>query len=868
MRRLVVCAALAAVACVEVEDGAELGSSSAEVSVTWTNLVGVTATGNDLIKSGGISAWNAGAVSVETLAGDGYVEFTTAETSTTKTAGLSNGDGGQDHADIDFAIRLRSNGSVGVYEAGVLRGSFGTYAPGDVFRVEVEAGVVTYRKNGALLTTSAVAPAFPLLVDTALLNPGATIADVELVATSLDWQNLVGVTVTGTDLTKSATTTGWSAGASSVQPLSGDGFVEFVAGEATTAKAAGLSSDDAGTHYSDIDFAIRLNAVGRVHVYEGGVLRGAFGTYVAGDRFRVEVTGGVVQYSRNGARPFYTSAAAPTFPLRIDTSFLTTGGTLRGFVLAPAADACPAYDGSGVVCNGSFYLYNEFDVAEIAHCASITGNITVLAPGMTEISLPKLERVGGTLIVDDSTDLVYLRLPALKQVGSIRLVLDPGIRAVDLSRLRTAASQVYSYSPVELSAPCLESTGALYAFNRTNPATAESAYVPRLREVVNSLQAGRITTPALETAGELAASYLSAPVLVSVTEGVFGEVDAPALVTVGGDVGARPFDAPSLTDIGGTLNYYAGQDLPALERAGGLILIDAPVTDLPALVEIDGRLAGVSCFGSGIPVATEVALPSLQRVGSLALCWDTLTAVNLPALEAITGPASNQPVLRISSTALTSVELPSLVDVEAGGVEVPIPLSVPALATIGGQLNVYAPLTAPSLTAAGGIYHTTSLSLPALEQVGGALDSRAPLSAPALTEVGGLLRIQYLPAQTSLSFPSLATVGGLYLDSFNLTGFDVPSLSVCGGSIRVRSTRIPSLVLPLVATIPGDLVISNNDSMTSIDFSSLTALGPTLNVTGNAVLPTCYATDLRDQLITNGWTGTATINANGSGTCP
>jgi hypothetical protein len=55
-----------------------------------------------------------------------------------------------------------------VYEAGALRGTFGTYTTGDVLRVAVEGGVVKYRKNGTLLYTSTVAPTYPLLVDTSL----------------------------------------------------------------------------------------------------------------------------------------------------------------------------------------------------------------------------------------------------------------------------------------------------------------------------------------------------------------------------------------------------------------------------------------------------------------------------------------------------------------------------------------------------------------------------------------------------------------------------------------------------------------------------------------------------------------------------
>jgi hypothetical protein len=62
-----------------------------------------------------------------------------------------------------------------VYEKGVLRGSFGSYATGDVLRVAVEGGAVRYRRNGTLLYTSTTPPSYPLLVDTALYTQGATL---------------------------------------------------------------------------------------------------------------------------------------------------------------------------------------------------------------------------------------------------------------------------------------------------------------------------------------------------------------------------------------------------------------------------------------------------------------------------------------------------------------------------------------------------------------------------------------------------------------------------------------------------------------------------------------------------------------------
>ena len=54
------------------------------------------------------------------------------------------------------------------HESGVVRdGNLGTYVAGDVFRVAVQNGVVSYSRAGsAPFYTSAVTPSFPLRVDT------------------------------------------------------------------------------------------------------------------------------------------------------------------------------------------------------------------------------------------------------------------------------------------------------------------------------------------------------------------------------------------------------------------------------------------------------------------------------------------------------------------------------------------------------------------------------------------------------------------------------------------------------------------------------------------------------------------------------
>jgi hypothetical protein len=340
-------------------------------------------------KTSSSTLWDAGAASVETISGDGYVELTTGEATTAKMVGLSVGDGGQAWQDIDFAIHLKETGRVGVYEAGVLRGgNFTDYSAGDVFRVEVKAGVVSYAKNGAVFYTSAAPAGSPLRVDTSLKTPGATISDVQLVSTAISWQNLVGASGAGNDLTKTASTSLWNAGASSVETLDGAGSIEFTTGESTTAKMVGLGNGDDSQHYADIEYAVWLKANGSFGVYEGGVVRDAtLGTYAAGDVFRISVTdGGQVFYNVNDGPPFYISAVPATFPLRVDTSLYTPGATVQDARIV--AGAAP--------CVGPFTVTDAASRDAIAACTEIIGELTINAPGMTT-DLPNLTMLRGDL---------------------------------------------------------------------------------------------------------------------------------------------------------------------------------------------------------------------------------------------------------------------------------------------------------------------------------------------------------------------------------------------------------------------------------------------------------------------------------------
>jgi len=156
-------------------------------SVNWVNLINTTVTGPTLTKISGGSAFNAGAVSRQTLSGDGYAEYIipTFEPSGPKNVffGLSNGDIDGGYEDIDFAMYTDPQ-YLEVYEKGVIKVRMidptrptgpsdpPHYDPGDVLRIAVESGDVKYRfrrgEDEELLYTSLDTPTFPLLVDTSI----------------------------------------------------------------------------------------------------------------------------------------------------------------------------------------------------------------------------------------------------------------------------------------------------------------------------------------------------------------------------------------------------------------------------------------------------------------------------------------------------------------------------------------------------------------------------------------------------------------------------------------------------------------------------------------------------------------------------
>ena len=148
--------------------------------IAWTDRVGVAVDGGTLTKTAAYGWGNSGAASVQTIPGDGAVEFTATETNANLIFGLSNSnEDAHDHT-IDYAILARSNDAVAVYENGVGRGNFGTYQSGDILRVERVGNAVVYKQNGTILYTSTIPSTGELIADTALKMTGSEITNARI----------------------------------------------------------------------------------------------------------------------------------------------------------------------------------------------------------------------------------------------------------------------------------------------------------------------------------------------------------------------------------------------------------------------------------------------------------------------------------------------------------------------------------------------------------------------------------------------------------------------------------------------------------------------------------------------------------------
>src|SRR5687768_1967588 len=147
-------------------------------AVRWMTLQNVTASGNNLVKTGGAcdGCPDGTAVSEAQINGSGVVQFMAPENGTLRYIGLGSGGPGTQAADLQFALRLQ-NGVVEVRENNAYRIE-NRFAAGDSFQIAVEGGAVHYSKNGSVFYTSANQATSAERLHVVMFNTGAAVNDI------------------------------------------------------------------------------------------------------------------------------------------------------------------------------------------------------------------------------------------------------------------------------------------------------------------------------------------------------------------------------------------------------------------------------------------------------------------------------------------------------------------------------------------------------------------------------------------------------------------------------------------------------------------------------------------------------------------
>ena len=116
--------------------------------------------------------------------------------------------------------------------------------------------------------------------------------------------------------------------------------------------------------------------------------------------------------------------------------------------------------------------------------------------------------------------------------------------------------------------------------------------------------------------------------------------------------------------------------------------------------------------------------------------------------------------------------------------------------------------------------------------------------------------------------------GNLSMTGNMLMGVDLPLLARVEGFLTIWSNpMLTRVTLPALSSIGGYLEVSWNDTLTNLAMPALRSVNeralakPTdVVIRDNALLPSCQAETVRDQLLAHGFDGTFSISNNGP--CP
>ncbi len=488
------------------------------------------------------------------------------------------------------------------------------------------------------------------------------------------------------------------------------------------------------------------------------------------------------------------------------TVSVSTSGTYAALELRPPDNCNPA------TRRGSVAAISNADLTELGGITRLDGDLTIGGAVSNLDALACLTWISGNLTVSGTTALAELELDALASVGGAISMNNDSLERVSFPGLLFVGST---------------DDGESIVFQDQGKIT--SIDVPNLMETEGAL---RLQDLGQETDGPLVLNLSS-------------------LETVGGSLYLSNLE--DLVDLDG---------LASLRELGGLL----SVIGNHRLVQADG-LAGVETLGMYVDFTGNYLLESvdLRSLRTLGPVDGSLSFTNLPVL--------------------TELDVRSVVDVPgdlrlsglATQASAPLALHFESLETVGTSLRLNSVDNVATLDAFQGL---KSISRDAV--ISG-LDHTEMLRLTGLEEAG-VISIGGNPLLRSIDLRSLNTVSNSLVDDAivfdalpRLESIDLRALGEVGGYFALRNGGEEAsgpLILNLSAAASlGALEIDNVENLENFSgfaalevirrwftltacssvtdlrgLAGLTSIGESIQITNNAVLPTCEAWWLRDHV--------------------
>lgn len=281
----------------------------------WTQKVFVTESSNGSVVGNSADNFASYAYSVNHIAvlGDGYFEFTV--NNCFGSVGLNSDPQGASFL-IDYAFDFTNNNILNIREDGLTKwsGNIGSWAKGDVLKIEKTGVVIKYYRNNTLLYTSTVKAIANLYADF-MFNGIGTGFDapklfLEPIVVPLGFwtseDDVIELSDSSIICTSDVSYSGQAHSVDSI-PTDRDGYFEFRINNSFGIIGLGSTPTDNSGISHNIDYGFGIWTGGLLNIKESGVDKwGSQESWIQGDILKVEKRGSFINYYRNN-NLLYTS---------------------------------------------------------------------------------------------------------------------------------------------------------------------------------------------------------------------------------------------------------------------------------------------------------------------------------------------------------------------------------------------------------------------------------------------------------------------------------------------------------------------------------------------------------------------------------